>query len=244
MAYPSPCNLRLIDASNCTSFTIDTRIRTSFTGAKAPQLNAVEGSNGRHNHAGGEASGATGGLQCKDSLPSMNVYGDNDAGNETSSSYALPAATPIQQYAPPQQAYDSQHYAHQYGHQNQQQLVKIEVRSPFHHQFEQQPSYGMAHPNTSSALGHHQQQQRHQNPQYLLPPPPSFRQPSLPLLPAHPDGTIPHYTFGASPLNESDHAAPKVGQTRCLGALSRKRLRLARGLSRYPSHLMFSFAAK
>ncbi|KAG8935462.1 hypothetical protein FRC00_010997 [Tulasnella sp. 408] len=217
-------------------------------------------SNERHNHAGGEASGATAGLQRNDPSPYSNVYGD-DAGNGTtaldsteqqsqstsgtryfelrtpalardstgstttggpatsatssSSSYASAAATPTQQYAQPQQAYDTQQYPHQDGHQEQQQqLVKLEVTSSFNDpQSEQQPSYGMGHPNTSSALGHHQQQQqhqRHQNPQYLLPPPPSFRQPTLPLLPAHPDGTIPHYTFGASPLNESDHAAPKA----------------------------------
>lgn len=133
----------------------------------------------------------------------------------SSSSYASAAATPTQQYAQPQQAYDTQHYPHQDGHQEQQQqqLVKLELTPSFNDpQSEQQPPYGMAQPNTSSALGH----QRHQNPQYLLPPPLSaFRQPTLPPIPAPPDGTIPLYTFGASPLNESDHAAPKVGQTRC-----------------------------
>ncbi|KAG8931534.1 hypothetical protein FRC01_001163 [Tulasnella sp. 417] len=139
-----------------------------------------------------------------------------------SAAAAAAAATPTQTYAQPQQAYDNQQYAHQHQQEgHQEQLIKREVSSSFD-QSEQQQQHSYA--NVSSPVGgglhqqqhqNQQQQQRHQDPQFLLPPPPSFRQPTLPYLPAHPDGTIPHYTFGASPLNASDHAAPKVGQTRC-----------------------------
>ncbi|KAG8914845.1 hypothetical protein FRC00_010396 [Tulasnella sp. 408] len=82
MAYRSPCSAGVRPVALIQDRLTNTNIRTSSTGAKAPQLNGVESSNERHNHADGEASGAS--LQCSHDSPFKNMY-SNDAGNSTSS---------------------------------------------------------------------------------------------------------------------------------------------------------------
>ncbi|KAG9019491.1 hypothetical protein FRB90_001563 [Tulasnella sp. 427] len=226
---------------------------------------------------GGPEKRSTGGTRYFDIRPppqAPTAPGSNAPGGQVTS--ASPAssytnATPTQQYTQPQPVYDAQgyvqtplppphHYPHahhqhhesQLGHQ--QHATEVEVTSSFQNQpqqpqqqHHQSPYVAPSSSTTSSVTALRQQHQRHQNPQFVLPPPPSFRQPTLPYLPAHPDGVIPHYTFGASPLNESDYAAPKRhvpkrvaarGPTQEYGAGSQIKgalTGLPRGNSDYPS---------